>query len=63
MAAATRPSRSNQALHEAVTKLGWSSDAGVYRAIFLVGDAPPHLDYQDDVKYRDSVARARQRAS
>ena len=55
------PESVNQALHEAVTKLAWSSDAGVYRAIFLVGDAPPHLDYQDDVKYGESVARARQR--
>jgi uncharacterized protein YegL len=55
------PESVNQALHEAVTKLAWSSDQGVYRAIFLVGDAPPHLDYQDDVQYSDSVARARQR--
>src|SRR5215813_6080530 len=55
------PESVNQALHEAVPKLSWSNDAGVYRAIFLVGDAPPHLDYQDDVKYGESVARARQR--
>src|SRR4029453_2797644 len=55
------PESVDQALHEAVTKLGWSNDARVYRAIFLVGDAPPHLDYQDDVKYGESVARARQR--
>ncbi len=55
------PESVNQALHEAVTRLAWSNDAGVYRAIFLVGDAPPHLDYQDDVKYGESVARARQR--
>jgi hypothetical protein len=54
------PESVNQALHEAVTKLAWSSDQGVYRAIFLVGDAPPHLDYQDDVKYTASVARARE---
>src|SRR5262245_47816558 len=55
------PESVNQALHEAVTRLGWSSDPGVYRAIFLVGDAPPHLDYQDDVKYGESIARARLR--
>jgi Mg-chelatase subunit ChlD len=55
------PESVNQALHEAVTKLAWSNDAGVYRTIFLVGDAPPHLDYQDDVRYAASAARARQR--
>jgi len=45
------PESVNQALHEAVTKTGWSHDAAIYRVIFLVGDAPPHMDYQDDVKY------------
>jgi uncharacterized protein YegL len=55
------PESVNQALHEAVTRLSWSSDTNVYRAIFLVGDAPPHLDYPDDVAFRSSVARARQR--
>ena len=58
------PESVNQALHEAVTQLAWSSDAGVYRAIFLVGDAPPHLDYQDDVKFaRERRARAPDAAS
>jgi uncharacterized protein YegL len=55
------PESVNQALHEAVTRLAWSSDKNVYRAIFLVGDAPPHLDYQGDIAYSTSVARARQR--
>jgi hypothetical protein len=55
------PESVNQALHEAVTGLAWSGDAGVYRAVFLVGDAPPHLDYPDDVKFADSVALARQK--
>jgi uncharacterized protein YegL len=55
------PESVNQALDEAVNRIAWSKDAGVYRAIFLVGDAPPHLDYQSDVPYAQSVARARQR--
>jgi len=55
------PESVNQALHEAVTRLAWSRDAGVYRVIFLVGDAPPHLDYQGDVSFADSVTQARQR--
>jgi uncharacterized protein YegL len=55
------PESVNQALHEAVTRLAWSSDPNVYRSIFLVGDAPPHLDYQDDVPFATSVASARQK--
>lgn len=52
------PESVNQALHEAVESLGWSRAPGVYRAIFLVGDAPPHMDYADDVPWHESVARA-----
>ena len=55
------PESVNQALHEAVTRLAWSGDANVYRAVFLVGDAPPHLDYQDDVPFATSVALAREK--
>jgi hypothetical protein len=55
------PESVNQALHEAVTRLAWSRDTGVYRVIFLVGDAPPHLDYPGDISFADSVAQARQR--
>jgi len=45
------PESVNQALHEAVTKLSWSKDPNTLKLIFLVGDAPPHMDYPDDVKY------------
>jgi hypothetical protein len=55
------PESVNQALHEAVNHLGWSSGQDVYKVIFLVGDAPPHLDYQDDVQYTTSVRLARER--
>jgi hypothetical protein len=54
------PESVNQALHEAVTRLDWSDSRDVYKVIFLVGDAPPHLDYQDDVRYDRSVRLARQ---
>jgi Mg-chelatase subunit ChlD len=53
------PESVNQALYEAVHHLSWSQNPGAYRAIFLVGDAPPHMDYADDVKYPASVAAAR----
>lgn len=45
------PESVNQALDEAVHKMSWSKDKSVYKAIFLVGDYPPHMDYKDDVKY------------
>ncbi len=45
------PESVNQALDEAVNKMSWSTDTSVLRLIFLVGDAPPHMDYPDDVKY------------
>ena len=54
------PESVNQALHEAVTEIAWSTDPGTYRAIFLVGDAPPQ-DYGDDVDYQRSCALARER--
>ena len=48
------PESVNQALNEAITKIAWSKDSKVYRVIFLVGDAPPHMDYTDDIKYPDT---------
>jgi uncharacterized protein YegL len=45
------PESVNQALHEAVTKIAWSKDRDVLKIVFLVGDAPPHMDYDQDVRY------------
>ena len=45
------PESVNQALHESVTKIKWDKSRDVLKLVFLVGDAPPHMDYQDDVKY------------
>jgi hypothetical protein len=53
------PESVNQALHEAVQTISWSQDPDSYQVIFLVGDAPPHMDYQDDVKYPATLAAAR----
>jgi len=52
------PESVNQALHDAVHKIGWSKDKKVLKMIFLVGDAPPHMDYPDDVKYPDTCKEA-----
>jgi len=45
------PESVNQALYDAVHDISWSDDSKVYKTIFLVGDAPPHMDYSNDVKY------------
>jgi Mg-chelatase subunit ChlD/ribosomal protein S18 len=52
------PESVNQALHEAVTKLSWSKDDKTYRVLFLVGDAPPHMDYTNDVKFPETCKLA-----
>jgi Mg-chelatase subunit ChlD len=55
------PESVNQALHTAVTKMSWSEGRDVYKVVFLVGDAPPHMNYPDDVKYSESARLATQR--
>jgi Mg-chelatase subunit ChlD len=52
------PESVNQALNEAVTRMSWSQEGNAYKMIFLVGDAPPHMDYPDDVKYPQTLALA-----
>ncbi len=52
------PESVNQALHDAVHKVKWSADKKTLKIIFLVGDAPPHMDYKDDVKYPDTCKKA-----
>jgi len=45
------PESVNQALYDAVHDISWSDDSNVYKTVFLVGDAPPHMDYPNDVKF------------
>jgi hypothetical protein len=54
------PEHVSQALHDGVNRLSWSPEAGL-KVLFLVGDAPPHVDYQDGYDYRRAVGAARQR--
>ena len=56
------PESVNQALYEAVTKTDWSDNPKSYRVIFLVGDAPPHMNYQNDVKYSKTCRFANKRS-
>jgi hypothetical protein len=53
------PESVNRALEEAVNDISWSQDASTYRVLFLVGDAPPHMDYQGEAQYPEIVRAAR----
>lgn len=53
------PESVNQALNEAVNNISWSDSNNAYKVIFLVGDAPPHMDYDNDVLYPQSLKQAK----
>ena len=55
------PESVNQVLHDAVHSMSWCGNDDSYKVVFLVGDAPPHMDYQDDVKYMQTLAAAEDR--
>ncbi|MBY0232845.1 MAG: VWA domain-containing protein [Gemmataceae bacterium] len=52
------PEHVNQALYDAVHKIKWSADKKTLKIVFLVGDAAPHMDYTDDVKYPETCKKA-----
>jgi Mg-chelatase subunit ChlD len=51
------PESVNKALYDAVHSMSWSQQDQAYQVIFLVGDAPPHMDY-NEVRYPETVAAA-----
>lgn len=53
------PESVNEALHASVNKLRWSQDQATRKIVFLVGDAPPHMDYANAPKYPEVTAAAR----
>ena len=52
------PESMNESLHVAVREMNWDLGQDVGRSIFLIADAPPHLDYEDDFDYRDEATEA-----
>jgi Mg-chelatase subunit ChlD len=52
------PESVNQALAEAVAKFEWSEDSSTLKLIYLVGDAPPHMDYEQDQQYQATCEQA-----
>ena len=55
------PESVNEALDVAVNKLRWTLSGDSRRIVFLVGDAPPHMDYAQDTKYPTTLAVAKQK--
>ncbi len=55
------PESVNEALRDAVKRISWTAGPGAYKTIFLVGDSPPHMDYQDEVQYPEIVALAKEK--
>jgi Mg-chelatase subunit ChlD len=51
------PESVNEGLHVGLTGLRWS-DSAVARFAFLIGDAPPHLDYANDFDYAKEMRDA-----
>ncbi len=47
------PESVNEALERAVNGMSWSADRSALKLVFLVGDAPPHMDYAGGPKYPD----------
>jgi Mg-chelatase subunit ChlD len=57
------PEHVSKGLSDGVKELSWSKTrkSGLYQVIFLVGDCPPHTDYNDGYDYRTSSKEAAQR--
>jgi hypothetical protein len=51
------PESLNEGLHNAVNRVEWRRDDTV-KLIFLVADAPPHLDYEQDYDYAVEMENA-----
>jgi hypothetical protein len=52
------PEHVARALGEAVNKMSWTDRQEVVKVIYVVGDAPPHTDYQDGFDVATAARRA-----
>lgn len=52
------PESLNEALHATVHELNWDQRDAASRLVFLIADAPPHLDYPDDYDYVEEYQMA-----
>ena len=54
------PESLNEALHVALNEPEWRREDAI-RLVFLIADAPPHLDYQNDYDYAEEMRDASKR--
>jgi Mg-chelatase subunit ChlD len=52
------PESVNAALYDSINSISWSQDTDTYKVVFLVGDAPPHMDYPNEMKYPEILKTA-----
>ena len=55
------PEHVAKALHDAVYRSSWGPGKNTLKMVYLVGDAPPHSDYQDGFDFRTIAREARSR--
>jgi len=56
------PENVRRALADAVHKAGWSQQSDrIAQVVFLVGDAPPHTDYQDEPDTKKTAVEAKRK--
>ncbi len=52
------PEAVNEALNASMRDLDWSMGEDIQRIVFLVGDAPPHMDYENTPQYPEIIKYA-----
>ena len=52
------PEHVSKALYDAVYRTSWTSDQSALKQVYLVGDAPPHTDYNDGYDYKKIAKHA-----
>lgn len=52
------PESVNEALDAAIDQITWTKGDDTRRIVFLVGDAPPHMDYTNSPKYPEVLKQA-----
>jgi Mg-chelatase subunit ChlD len=52
------PEHVSKALYDAVYRASWSQEQSTLKQVYLVGDAPPHTDYNDGFDYRKIAKHA-----
>lgn len=55
------PESVNLALYQAINNFAWSQNPNTYKTVFLVGDCPPHMDY-NEVRYPATCIRANEKS-